>query len=100
MSTSVLLGSDGTAIAVESDSTTPRTTLTGSDGTIVEVRSPQINPPTGVLIPVPGPPGRDGGAFSGAAWLFGEGPPTTIIGSKPGDYYTDLDDGTIYRLGD
>lgn len=48
----------------------------------------------------PGPVGPAGPSYSGVGWFFGEGPPTTVIGSKPGDYYMDLSDGTIYKLGD
>lgn len=49
---------------------------------------------------VPGPQGDPGPAFSTPAWWFDDGPPTTIVGSKPGDLYMDLLTGTIYKLGD
>lgn len=47
-----------------------------------------------------GPQGPSGPTYEGIAWWYGDGPPTTIVGSKPGDFYMDLDDGTIYKLGD
>ena len=47
-----------------------------------------------------GPRGPVGpGDVDPTTW-YGEGPPGTIIGSSPGDYYTDLLTGTIYKLGD
>lgn len=48
----------------------------------------------------PGPPGPPGPTYEGLAWWFGEGPPGTIIGSKPGDKYMDTVTGFIYTLGD
>lgn len=48
----------------------------------------------------PGSTGPAGPAYSSPAWFFGNGAPTTIIGSKPSDLYMDLLTGTIYRLGD
>jgi hypothetical protein len=45
----------------------------------------------------PGPPGPPG--EQGSVWHFGDGPPGTIIGSKPGDIYVDSN-GTIYQLGE
>lgn len=45
-----------------------------------------------------GPPG--GGSSEGTAWWYGEGPPATLIGSKPGDYYIDTLTGLLYKLGD
>ena len=47
-----------------------------------------------------GPRGPVGPSDSDPTTWYGEGPPTTIIGSSPGDYYTDLLTGTIYKLGD
>lgn len=43
----------------------------------------------------PGEPGKNG-----SEWHFGEGPPGTLIGSKPGDVYLDTLTGIIYQLGD
>lgn len=59
---------------------------------------------TPVLVAVaPGPPGPQGPPGSGdedpTTW-YGQGPPGTIIGSSPGDYYVDTETGTIYKLGD
>lgn len=48
----------------------------------------------------PGPQGPPGPVYEGLAWWFGEGPPTTVVGSKPGDRYMDTTTGTIYQLGD
>jgi hypothetical protein len=45
----------------------------------------------------PGPPGQDG--KNGSEWYFGDGPPGTLIGSKPGDVYLDNLTGKIYKLG-
>lgn len=47
----------------------------------------------------PGPTGPSGPSYSGVGWFFGEGAPTTVIGSKPGDFYLDTNSGTIYKLG-
>ena len=33
-----------------------------------------------------------------AAWWDGEGPPATIVGSKPNDYYLDTLTGVVYKL--
>jgi len=44
--------------------------------------------------------GAPGGAFNGTAWWYGQGAPTTVIGSSPGDYYIDTITGTVYELGD
>lgn len=79
-------------------------------GVQVAVDAPAVEvetslPPVVVAV-APGPPGPagpqgvpgDGG--SGAAWFTGVGPPGTIVGSSPGDYYIDTSTGTIYRLGD
>lgn len=46
-----------------------------------------------------GPRGFDG-TFGGTAWFTGNGPPETVIGSKPGDHYIDVDTGIVYKLGD
>ena len=46
----------------------------------------------------PGDPGKDG--KDGSQWFFGEGPPGTLLGSKPGDVYLDSLTGIIYQLGD
>jgi hypothetical protein len=51
-----------------------------------------------VLVPgAHGLPGRDG-----VVWFSGHGDPdeTSIAGSHPGDYYLDLDSGTVSKLGD
>jgi len=64
-----------------------------------------LNPPTVGVVQVQGPQGPVGAsgaagpAYSSPAWFFDEGPPGTIIGSKPGDLYLDLTDGTVYVLG-
>jgi len=34
----------------------------------------------------------------GAKWFDGHGPPTSIPGAHEGDYYLDVDTGTVYRL--
>lgn len=47
-----------------------------------------------------GPQGPAGAAFEGVAWWTGEGEPEGIVGSKPGDYYINTLDGSIYKLGD
>lgn len=78
----------------------------------VQVATPspwvQVNvvpPPTAAIVAVAGPQGASGAsgaagpAYSGLAWFFDNGPPGTIIGSKPGDAYLDLSDGTVYVLG-
>ena len=44
-----------------------------------------------------GPPGP---SYDGVAWWYGEGPPGTVVGSKPGDFYLDTTTGNIYKLGD
>lgn len=48
----------------------------------------------------PGPVGPAGPSYEGVAWWTGEGEPSGIIGSKPGDYYINTLDGSIYKLGD
>lgn len=54
-----------------------------------------------LLVATPGPPGPPGtGGGGGAAWFTGVGPPGTILGASPGDNYTDVSTGNIYRLGD
>jgi hypothetical protein len=64
-----------------------------------------IPPPTAAVVTVAGPQGpvgasgAPGPAYSSPAWFFDGGPPGTIIGSKPGDLYLDLQDGTVYVLG-
>lgn len=40
------------------------------------------------------------GEVVGVAWWYGAGQPTTVVGSKPGDFYMDLTDGSVYKLGD
>lgn len=79
-------------------------------GVQVDVEAPTVDVGTAdgrvVVALAPGPPGPqgpqgvpgDGG--SGAAWFTGVGPPGTIMGASPGDYYIDTSTGTIYRLGD
>lgn len=47
-----------------------------------------------------GPQGEPGPAYSSPAWWFDDGPPSVIVGAKPGDLYMDVSSGTIYRLGD
>lgn len=60
---------------------------------------PGIQGPRGPAGP-PGPQGEPGedGAFLGTAWWYGEGTPTTVIGSKAGDYYVDTTTGLVYEL--
>lgn len=46
-----------------------------------------------------GPQGPSGSmTFEGTAWWTGEGPPGTIVGSKPGDEYIDTLTGNVYKL--
>lgn len=60
---------------------------------------------------IKGPPGTDGtdgtngtngtdGADGqrGSNWYTGDGPPTTIAGSLPGDKYLDVISGDVYTL--
>lgn len=47
-----------------------------------------------------GPTGPAGSVFEGVAWWYGSGVPSTVIGSKPGDFYMDLLTGNIHKLGD
>ena len=60
-----------------------------------------------IATPVPGPPGprgeqgaqgEAGPTFSGKAFWYGSGPPSVVIGSKPGDIYVDVDTGSTYEL--
>ena len=53
--------------------------------------------PIGPIGPA-GPPGADG--EPGSQWGFGDGPPGTLIGSRPGDVYMDVLTGEFYKLGD
>lgn len=79
-------------------------------GVRVDVQSPTVDIDNAdgrvVVALAPGPPGPQGpqgvpgGGGSGAAWFTGEGPPGTVVGAAPGDYYIDTITGTIYRLGD
>lgn len=72
----------------------------------IEIQNPIVDvaatsgPETVGLVMVPGEPGKNGGAFDGTAWWYGQGPPGTIIGAKPGDDYLDTVTGDIYKLGD
>jgi len=34
----------------------------------------------------------------GARWFDGHGPPISVADAKEGDYYLDVDTGTIYKL--
>lgn len=53
----------------------------------------------GVGAPGPqGEPGPPGPAFDGTAFWYGEGAPTTVIGSKAGDYYINTINGDLYEL--
>lgn len=66
--------------------------------------SPDASEAVGLVIAqgppgTPGPTGPPGPTYEGVAWWYGEGPPGVIVGAKPGDFYLDTDDGTIYRLG-
>lgn len=70
--------------------------VTVVDSTDVDITTSED--PTFAVITVEGPPGPPGPAFEGTAWWYGEGPPGTIIGSKVGDAYLDVSDGTIYIL--
>ena len=56
--------------------------------------------PTGPAGPPgePGPPGPPG--EPGPEWWFGDGPPDTLLGARPGDLYLDRETGQIYQLGD
>lgn len=51
-----------------------------------------------------GPKGEPGNAFGVVAWWSGHGSPNdpenSVEGAKVGDYYTDLDTGIVYKLGD
>jgi hypothetical protein len=40
------------------------------------------------------------GTFGGTAWWSGNGAPVTVIGSKPGDKYIDINTGDVYTLGE
>ncbi|CPX74657.1 Uncharacterised protein [Mycobacteroides abscessus] len=60
-----------------------------------------------IATPVPGPPGprgeqgaqgEAGPTFSGKAFWYGSGPPSVVIGSKPGDIYVDVETGSTYEL--
>lgn len=85
--------------------------------TVVVVPGPPGSQSPTVVVPVPGIPGSQGppgpmgpqgpegprgfdGTFGGTAWFSGNGPPETVIGSKPGDYYIDVESGLVYKLGD
>jgi hypothetical protein len=46
----------------------------------------------------PGPQGPAGAEGTGTRRFQGHGAPTTIIGSRPGDEYLDLDTGDLYTL--
>ena len=47
----------------------------------------------------PGPQGPKGDpGDDGTDWWYGDGPPGTVIGSKPGDYYVDNLTGSVYKL--
>lgn len=73
-----------------------------SAANLVEVESPSVIDVV-VVQGAPGPPGTPGApgpSYEGVAWWFGEGPPEGVIGSKPGDWYLNTVDGTIFRLGD
>lgn len=79
-------------------------------GSVVQLTAPlppRLEPPVpsaAVVIPVPGvagpagAPGPPGPSFDGTAWWYGEGSPTTVIGAKAGDYYTDSTTGLVYKL--
>lgn len=74
--------------------------VTVVDSTDVDITTTEE--PTFAVITVEGPTGDTGPAgpgYAGEAWFYGSGPPGTIIGSKPGDNYMDLDSGTIWKLG-
>lgn len=64
---------------------------------------PTSNGPSITFAATPGPRGPQGppgqGQGDSTAWWYGEGPPSTLVGSKPGDYYIDTLTGTLYRLG-
>lgn len=45
---------------------------------------------------IPGPPGPAG--KDGQIRFTGYGPPSTIVGSEPGDTYMDLATGDVYKL--
>lgn len=72
-------------------------TVGGSSGLPGEEGPPGDRGPQGVA----GPQGSIGiTTYTGPAWWTGEGPPDTVIGSKPGDYYIDTTTGQMYKLGD
>lgn len=62
-----------------------------------------IEDPVFAVVAVEGPAGPQGATgtttFTGAAWYYGSGEPGTIVGSKPGDQFMDLDTGDIWTLG-
>lgn len=68
---------------------------------VVAVTVSDPNPWTVVTVSGPqGPMGPAGPSYEGVAWWFDNGPPATVVGSKPGDVYLNLEDGSIWKLGD
>lgn len=76
----------------------PRVAVAPTDTRVIVALTPG---PSGGQGPA-GPPGPQGPPGDGdtVAWHFGSGPPGTIVGASPGDVYMDVDNGTLYRLGD
>lgn len=67
--------------------------VTVEPGVVLEVAPPEPGPKI-----VEAPPGAVFG--EGTVWWTDHGPPGTIVGSKPGDKYIDMDTGDVYTLGD
>lgn len=70
---------------------------------VVSVSDSQGSPVA--VVAVQGPRGDKGekgdpGGFTGVAWFYDDGPPETVLGAKPGDFYVDLLTGDVYKLGD
>lgn len=49
--------------------------------------------------PIPPEPPPEPQVVDGQRWWHGIGPPETIINSRPGDYYIDMETGLLYQLG-
>lgn len=104
-------GSRAAAVSVNASAHGMNATLDVSPQVaVVAVESPSISTDlrpgetVGIVIAqgppgTPGPQGPSGPSFEGVAWWYGEGPPQTIVGAKPGDHYMDTATGTIYKLG-
>ena len=88
---------------------------TGTVATIAAPKPPLLGIETpdrsALIVPVlkgpkgnTGDKGEPGNSFGVTAWWSGHGSPNdnenSIVGAKVGDYYTDLDTGLVYTLGD